>query len=106
MSPQEDQVLKEIIRRIVAVAAPERIVLFGSRAKGIASADSDYDLLVVKRGVCRRRELSKEIYRRLRGISCGVDVIVETPEHLAAVADMPGYIYADALREGTVVYRT
>ena len=102
--PVNDPVLQEIVRRIVDVAAPERILLFGSRAKGEAKPDSDYDLLVVRSGVPHRRRLAQAIYRNMRGIMHGVDVIVETPEHLAETAGMPGLIYAEALREGTVVY--
>ena len=62
---QLDQVvLDEIVRRIVEVAQPERIILFGSAAREEMSRDSDIDLLVVKDGVHRRR-LAARIYRRL-----------------------------------------
>ena len=104
MTASEDPILQEIIQRIVDVAAPQRIVLFGSRARGTASPDSDYDLLVIGRNVRQRRRMAMDIYRRLRGIPYGVDVIVDTPEHLAAMAAKPGFIYAEALQEGAVVY--
>ena len=104
MTNSEDPILQEIIRRIVDVAAPQRIVLFGSRARGAALPDSDYDLLVIRRGVKQRRRMAMDIYRSLRGIPYGVDVIVDTPEHLAAMAAKPGFVYTEALREGAVVY--
>lgn len=43
--------LQEIVRRILAVSAPEQIILFGSYARGEAGPDSDLDLLVIERGV-------------------------------------------------------
>ena len=44
-------VLDEIVRRIVAVAQPEKVILFGSAARGDMNRHSDLDLLVVKDGV-------------------------------------------------------
>jgi predicted nucleotidyltransferase len=43
-------VLQEIIRRIVETAKPERVILFGSAARGEMGPNSDVDLLVIKRG--------------------------------------------------------
>lgn len=43
----QDPVLAEIVRRLVEAYRPERIYLFGSRARGQVSPDSDYDLLIV-----------------------------------------------------------
>lgn len=42
-----DSNLARLVDRIVAKTAPEAIYLFGSRARGEARADSDYDLLVI-----------------------------------------------------------
>lgn len=49
------KVLAEIIRRIVKVAAPEKIILFGSAARGEMGPNSDVDLLVIKAGAHRRQ---------------------------------------------------
>ena len=67
--------LDEIVRRVVEVADPERIILLGSAARGESRPDSDIDLLVVKEGA-HRRKLSQAIYRRLMGIGRSVDVVV------------------------------
>lgn len=95
--------LDEIIRRIVEVAHPERIILFGSAARGDVGPDSDLDLLVVKRGVHRRR-LARQIYRALFGIPVPVDVIVVTPEDVQAFQGKVGTIIDPALREGRELY--
>jgi predicted nucleotidyltransferase len=96
--------LAEVIRRIVEVAHPERIILFGSAARGDAGPDSDLDLLVVKRGVEHRRRLAQVIYRRLLGVEAPVDVLVVTPEDVEEFKDKAGTIIGPALREGREVY--
>ena len=96
--------LAEIIRRIVRVAAPERIVLFGSGARGEAGPDSDLDLLVIKPGQYHRGRLTEAIYRSLIGVGQAVDVVVVTPEDVERYRDTPALVIAPALREGRVVY--
>lgn len=98
-----DPHLEEVVRRIVAVAQPERIILFGSGARGERGPNSDLDLLVVKSGVHRRR-LAQTIYRHLFGIPVPVDIIVVTPEDVSAFRGKVGTIIEPALREGRVVY--
>ncbi len=102
--PQDfPEVLNEVIRRIVEVAEPEKIILFGSAVRGEVGPNSDLDILVVKSGVHRRR-LAQEIYRNLVGIGQAVDVIVATPEDLERYRDSPALVIYAALREGRVIY--
>ncbi len=96
--------LDEIVRRIVQVAAPDRIILFGSAARGQVGPDSDLDMLVVKSGVPHRRRLARQIYRALFGIPVPVDIIVVTPEDVRAFQGKVGTIIDPALREGREVY--
>lgn len=96
-------VLDDIIRRIVKVAQPEKIILFGSAVRGEMGPHSDIDLLVVRDGV-HRRQLAGRIYRRLVGVGAAVDVIVVTPEDLQRYRDSHALIVKPALREGSVVY--
>ena len=95
--------LDEIVRRIVAVAAPEKIILFGSAARGDTDRHSDVDLLIVKDGAHRRR-LATRIYRHLRGVDAAVDVIVVTPDDVERYGDSHALIIKPALSEGKVVY--
>jgi predicted nucleotidyltransferase len=95
--------LDEIVRRVVEVAEPERIILFGSAARGESRTDSDIDLLVVKEGA-HRRKLSQAIYRRLLGIGRSVDVVVVTPEDIERYRDAVGLVIKPALEEGRTIY--
>jgi predicted nucleotidyltransferase len=72
--------LDQLIRRVVQTAQPDRIILFGSAARGAMGASSDIDLLVIKGGAFNRNQLLGEIYRGLRGFHVAVDVLLATPE--------------------------
>ena len=72
--------LKEVVDRIVEEVDPDKIILFGSRARGENKEWSDYDICVLKKGIEHRRKFARRIYRKLFGTGTAVDVIVETPE--------------------------
>ncbi len=97
------EALAEIVRRIVEVADPERIVMFGSAARGRMGRNSDVDLLVVKSGA-NRLELAQRIYANLHGVAEAVDAIVVTPEDVDRYGDNPALIIAPALQEGKIIY--
>ena len=99
----KQQVLDKIIQRIVAVAQPEKIILFGSAVRGEMGRNSDIDLLVVKSGIHRRR-LAQAIYMNLIGVGQAVDVVVVTPEDIERYKDSFALVIEPALREGKVVY--
>jgi predicted nucleotidyltransferase len=101
---RDEDVLAEIVRRIVRVAAPERIILFGSAARGEAGPGSDLDLLVIKPGQYHRGRLTEEIYVSLIGAGQAVDVVVVTPEDVERYRDALGLVIAPALREGREIY--
>ncbi|MCD6401738.1 MAG: nucleotidyltransferase domain-containing protein, partial [Anaerolineales bacterium] len=83
--------------------APEKIILFGSVARGDIGPDSDIDLLVVKR-IDKRRQLAKQIYKALIGVGRAVDIIVVTPEDIEKYKDSRALVIAPAIREGKVIY--
>ena len=96
--------LDDVISRIVEVADPEKIILFGSAARGETGPHSDLDLLVVKAGGVHRRRLAQRIYKNLLGVGQPVDVIVATPEDLERYRDRPALVIHPALQEGYTVY--
>lgn len=96
--------LDDVIARIVEVAHPDRIILFGSAARDTARPDSDLDLLVIKRDAPSRRRLSQAIYRALVGIPVPFDIIVVTPQDVERFRNEVATIIGPALRDGREVY--
>jgi len=90
--------------RIVRAFDPVRIVLFGSHGRGEAGRDSDVDLLVVLPRVDDQRRAAIAIRRLLADLPVAKDIVVTTPEEIAARGHLVGTILRPALREGTVVY--
>ena len=99
-----DNPLEKAIDIIVKVADPDRIILFGSRARGDNKEDSDYDICVIKRDVEHRRKLAQKLYRSLYGVRIPIDIIVETPEDFDNLKDDPFLIYKQISKDGVLVY--
>ena len=100
-----EEMLQEIIRRVVEIAHPERIILFGSAARGEMDFNSDVDLLVIKSGQFDYGHLVGDIYMNLHGVGQAVDVVLVTPEQVEQYRDVHCLVIKPALREGREVYR-
>jgi len=101
----DSSILDEMIARLVAALGPERIYLFGSRARGDASVDSDWDLLVVVGASALPRYARERIaFRALCGVGAAKDVVVLTRDEFdrqrLAVSTVP----RKAEEEGRLVY--
>lgn len=96
--------IQEMVQRIVARFRPEKILLFGSYARGTAGPDSDVDLLVVKRPTGSKRQDQLDMRIALHGIGLAKDIVVVTSEELEEYKDLVGTVIHPALREGRVLY--
>jgi len=96
--------LRYLVDILVREVEPDRIILFGSRARGSNEERSDYDICVLKTGVSHRRKLAKQIYRLLYDIDVPVDIIVETPERFEQLKDNRFLIYREIAKYGQVIY--
>jgi predicted nucleotidyltransferase len=96
--------IDRMVRMIVRKFHPERIILFGSRARGDAGPDSDVDLLVVMPLEGSKREKQLELRLALYDYMMPVDVIVTSPEDFAWRKDIVGTIEWPATHEGKVLY--
>jgi predicted nucleotidyltransferase len=97
-------IVADIVRRIVRAAKPEKIVLFGSAARGEMGPDSDYDVLVIKGGKYNRRRLTDTIYEHLSGADAAIDALVVRPEEVERYRQTHCLVICPALREGRVIY--
>jgi predicted nucleotidyltransferase len=100
--------LSQMAQVIVQEVQPERIILFGSHARGDARPDSDVDLLVIERegfGKLRsRRREAALLWRALAHFPVPKDIVVYSQEEAASWKDYPGHLMTQALREGRVLY--
>ena len=102
---RDDPVLAEIVRRLVAAYEPERIYLFGSKARGDAGPDSDYNLMVVvpdDAPPVRRR--SRLAYEALRGTGRAADILVYTRSSFDSRLHVRASLPATIVSEGRLLH--
>jgi predicted nucleotidyltransferase len=100
----DETTLREIVRRLVEAIDPDRIVLFGSRARGDARPDSDLDLLILKDSDELRHRRAIPAYGALAGLGIPTDIIWRTPAEIAEWSQVPNHVTTRAIREGKVLY--
>src|SRR5215469_9064620 len=96
--------IEKMVRRIVRQFHPERIILFGSQARGDARPNSDVDLLIVMPVEGPKLMKQVEIRVALNRNHLAVDIIATTPEDFAWRKEIPGAIEYPAVQEGKVLY--
>ena len=103
---QEGALYEEIVRRIVALADPDKIIVFGSRARGDHRADSDIDILVIKESSEPRYRRSGPLYGALANLprAVDVDISVYTPAEVNDWREVRQAFVTTAVREGIVLY--
>jgi len=96
--------INKIVQRVVSQFSPDKIILFGSYARGNAGPDSDIDLLIVMPVIGSKRDKAIEIGVSLHDIAIPKDLIVVTPQEFEWRKDVVGTIERPAAREGKVLY--
>jgi len=97
--------IDQVVEQIVEKFKPQRIILFGSYARGNPRPESDVDLLVVMDTPLKESKQSLEIRRHL-DVMFGMDLIVHTPKRLKERVDMGDWFLRDVLKEGKVLYES
>jgi predicted nucleotidyltransferase len=100
----DQSLIDEIVRRILSVAQPDRIILFGSAATGQMTADSDIDLLVLERAPGDVLDESVRIRAALRRLGYPIDVVVMDTDRFEDSKSVIGGLAYPADRYGRVVY--
>jgi predicted nucleotidyltransferase len=96
--------LERLKKRIIELEQPEKIILFGSRARGTATEDSDFDLLVISRSTLPRYQREVRLTRRLFGSGVAFDLLVLTPEEFGQRVEANGPFLREILSCGEVLY--
>jgi predicted nucleotidyltransferase len=100
--------LDKIIPLIVSAASPDRIILFGSYARGDNNPKSDIDLLIVKKGLKNGRKITSGLYMDFfhSDIDIAVDLLIIDSDKYEELKDKIGFVYKTIHKEGKVVYGT
>jgi len=99
-----DDAVAEIVRRIVEVANPKRVILFGSAARGEMTADSDVDLLVLEDVVTDPRGEAGRIRAALADLPSPFDIVVMSSLRFEETRQVVGGIAWPAARYGRVIH--
>lgn len=97
-------ILKEAVRRLVEKFHPEKIILFGSQARGTADSRSDIDLLIISSIKEKKRKLMVEMICALSELESAFDVIILTRDEFERDRNIPGTIGRYASKEGKILY--
>ena len=96
--------ISRLTELLIAAARPNRIIMFGSQARGEAGEDSDLDVMVVEEGLSDRVKEMVRLNRLLRSFDIPVDLLVVSAEKFNYWCDTPGNVYFEAATEGKALY--
>ncbi len=99
-----EEILQEMVRRIVEAVHPDKIILFGSYARGEANENSDIDLMVVAPSDAPLHRRTGPVLRALRGILFPKDVIWYTPEEIDDWRGVRSHLVSRVMDEGRLLY--
>ncbi|HEY88400.1 MAG TPA: nucleotidyltransferase domain-containing protein [Thermoflexia bacterium] len=100
----DERTLQQAVQRIVAVAQPNRVILFGSYGRGDADAGSDLDLMVIKPQLVDKYTEMIRLRKAVGSIGVGVDVLVYSEAEIEERRDWCTSPIYWALREGRSLY--
>jgi predicted nucleotidyltransferase len=101
-----EEIIQEAARRLVERFRPDRIILFGSYARGTADDYSDVDFMVITEAAKRanRHKMMAQMDGALRGLRIAKDIIVLTPAEFEEDKEIPGTTARYVSQEGRLLY--
>jgi predicted nucleotidyltransferase len=103
-APVTEEILAEIVRRIVAALRPEKVILFGSYVYGTPSGDSDIDLLVIMETNARPADRYLAVSRLIRPRPFPLDILVRTPNEITQAVEKGDSFIREIITQGRVLY--
>ena len=97
--------VEAVVQRLIAVARPRKIILFGSYVRGQVGRDGDLDVLVVTEDrVANPRAESVRLRDAVDDIDMPMDILVVPESQFNALRNTPGLIYREACEHGILAY--
>jgi hypothetical protein len=103
-TPVTEEILAEIVRRIVTALHPERVILFGSYAYGAPSDNSDVDLLVILETDARPADRYLAVSRLIRPRPFPLDILVKTPDEITQALTKGDTFISEIVTQGRLLY--
>ncbi len=104
MKLEDEKLLQNIVTKIGEAVQPQRIILFGSWARGTYSSQSDIDILVIQESTLPRQQRYAQVRRCFWGMGLPMDILVYTPAEFARYQTVPGSFTHTVTQEGKVLY--
>jgi predicted nucleotidyltransferase len=101
---EDKKIISTVSKKIIENFNPEKIILFGSSARGTQTKDSDIDLLVIMDSKQRPAKRSMEISKVCRPKFISMDILVRTPEEIKKRLQIGDYFIKEILEKGKVLY--
>jgi predicted nucleotidyltransferase len=101
---RDEELLQTITTRIADAIQPQKIILFGSWARGERGPHSDIDLLIIQESALPRPQRYAQVRRLFWGMGIPMDILVYTPEEFVRYQSVPGSFTHTVAREGRVLY--
>ncbi len=101
-----EETISRAVDRLLQVARPQKIILFGSYARGDAREHSDLDFMVVAREVKGKRREMVRLHDALRPMGIPVDIVVVRESTFDKWSDVPGTVYHEAKSKGRLCYES
>src|SRR5580698_6501559 len=99
-----EELISKVSEVLVEAAHPKRIILFGSRARGDARGDSDFDVMVVEEQPADRLQEMVRLNHLLRKFDAAIDLLVVSEDRFQYWRDTPGNVYHEAASQGRTLY--
>ena len=98
--------MKKIVSLITSLVTPEKIILFGSYARGESRQSSDVDIMILIKNLQNERDVTGKLYKALlkSDISIPVDFLAADYDKYDSLKNNPGYVYKSIASEGQVLY--
>ena len=96
--------IKHVAKNMAIATNAERVILFGSYARGDATEQSDVDLMIVAKSDLPRFKRSRELYKLLRPHPFAMDIVVYTPQEIEKGKRTDVSFVSNVFKEGKTLY--